>query len=106
MNIYISGKTSGEDSRNKLITFSIAASHIRTIGNFPIYPFEVDGSLPGAKTPQYLRIDKEIIQAVADAAYFMPGWESSEKCQEERKLCEKLGLPIFDSISAIMKAEE
>jgi hypothetical protein len=38
-----------------------------------------------------------------DAAIFVPGWEASKGARAERLYCERVGMPVFDSIEVLQE---
>lgn len=87
--IYIAGKMTGEP--NYRAKFKAAAERLANIGCIVLNP---SNNPSGMTHEQYMLIDLNML-FIADAAYFLRGWEDSPGAQLEKHYCEYVGKEII-----------
>ena len=76
--------------------FGVLCPHLNTAH------FEV--KCPNVGTEAYLETDLQLLRA-CDILYLLPGWKGSSGSVGEKNMAKRLGLPIYQSITELIRKE-
>lgn len=81
MRVYISGPITGTD--DYMQRFRIASERVKALGHEVINPAMTNATLPSSTTyEEYMGMSLKLM-GMADAAYFLKGWQDSKGCNRE-----------------------
>ena len=100
-NIYIAGKVTGERIEACQIKFSTQEKALINLGYNAINPLRVVKDSATIWTDAMRLCIRELM--TADALLALPCSEHSKGAQLEIKLCNKVGIPVYDCINALNK---
>lgn len=105
--IYVSGPFSAETREGEAANIRAASAwstHLCELGFAPICPHTNIRDIGRLDYEGIMAVDLALVRR-SNALFMLPGWEKSPGAVRERDLALSLGVPVFESVDALVRSD-